>query len=316
MLTDKFSAMKLPKSSGLTLLFSLLVFSLWAQPNFAPTAAENSLLWEISGNNLRQPSYLFGTIHMIPASDFFLSESVKRAFNASSTVTFEIDTENMDNPMMLFSMLGSMTMKNDTTLRDLLTQGEYIMVKNHFDQLGLPLSMLEQVKPIFLSVLASDDMGGAGSEMSLDGMKSYELELTSMAKESNKKVEGLESIAYQLSLFDSIPYAAQAKMLVEAVSGGDRGASEEEADPLDELIGYYKNENIIKLQALVEDEEGIAGFQNVLLTNRNRNWIEPMAKMMRRETVFFAVGAGHLAGSDGLVALLRAAGYQLKPLRD
>lgn len=315
MLTDKFSVMNLPKSSGLTLLFSLLVISLWAQPNFAPTTAENSLLWEISGNNLRQPSYLFGTIHMIPASDFFLSESVKRAFNASSTVTFEIDTENMDNPMMLFSMLGNMTMKNDTTLRDLLTQGDYLMVKNHFDQLGMPLSMLEQVKPIFLSVLASDDMGGSGTEMSMEGMKSYELELTAMAKEGNKKVEGLESIAYQLSLFDSIPYAVQAKMLVEAVSGEDRGSAEE-ADPLDELIGHYKNENIIKLQELVEDEEGIAGFQNVLLTNRNRNWIEPMAKMMRRETVFFAVGAGHLAGSDGLVALLRAEGYQLKPLRD
>lgn len=316
MLTDKLSVMNLPKSSGLSLLFSLLLTSLWAQPSLAPASTENSLLWEISGNSLRQPSYLFGTIHMIPASDFFLPESVKRAFNASATVTFEIDTENMDNPMMLFSMLGNMTMKNDTSLRDLLTEGEYRLVKNHFDELGLPLSMLEQVKPIFLSVLASNDMGGDGTEMAMDGMKSYEMELTSMAQESNKKIEGLESIAYQLSLFDSIPYAVQAKMLVEAVAGGDRGSYEEDEDPLDVLIGHYKNQNIIKLQELVEAEEGIEGFQQVLLTNRNRNWIEPMAKMMRRETVFFAVGAGHLAGADGLIALLRAEGYQLMPLRD
>lgn len=307
--------MKLPKSLTFFLLFSLFLTSARAQHNQAPTEAENSLLWEISGNNLRQPSYLFGTIHMIPASDFFLPESVKRAFDASSTVTFEIDTENMDNPMMLFSMLGNMTMQNDTTLRDLLSDGDYLMVKNHFDQLGLPLSLLEQVKPIFLSVLAADDMGG-GTGAAMEGMKSYELELTTMAKERNKKIEGLESIAYQLSLFDSIPYAVQAKMLVDAVAGEDRGIEEDGEDSLDELIGYYKDQDIFRLQEMVEKEEGIAGFQNVLLTNRNRNWIEPMTKMMRRETVFFAVGAGHLAGANGLIALLRMEGYQLNPLRD
>ena len=74
----------------------------------ATTAAQvedkSSLLWEISGKNLKKPSYLYGTIHLIPKNDFFLTDATKKVFDASQKVTFEINMKEMNNPMAMISI--------------------------------------------------------------------------------------------------------------------------------------------------------------------------------------------------------------------
>ena len=277
---------------------------------YAPTKKERTLLWEISGNGLSQASYLYGTIHMIGADDFFLTEKTKEAFQKSKRLTLEINMEEMMDMSNLMPLMMQSFMKNDTTLKDLLTEAEYSKVKAHFDKLGMPMMFMERIKPMFLSALGSEDL--ANMEQS-GNVKSYEMEFVSMAKEKEMPLAGLETAEYQMSMFDSIPYKAQAKMLVESISANS--GDEEGKDQFGELVKLYKARDLYGLQEMLQsDDTGINEFQDLLLNNRNRNWIPVMKKMMKDEVVFFAVGAGHLAGEEGVVALLRKEGYKVKPI--
>lgn len=291
---------------------------LGAQPTSqAPTAEENSLLWKISGEQLAQPSFLFGTIHLIPADDYNLAEPVRRSLDAAQQVAFEIDTEVMSNPLAMMPMLMKMMMNNDTTLADLLSAEDYQLVADHFTQLGLPMLMMRRVKPMFLTVLASEDMKNMPASQGNGEVMSYELELTRLAKEAGKKINGLETIEYQMGLFDSIPYRAQAKMLLESVKAESQAEGAAPDLTFERMVEMYKNQDIVGMQTMMGDEQGgLQGYEDLLLLQRNRNWIPVMANLMSQGSVFFAVGAGHLAGEEGVIALLRTAGYTVEPVRE
>lgn len=299
------------RSLVLFLFTFLQVAGLWAQT--APTAEENSLLWEISGNDLQKPSYLFGTIHMIPAEQFILKEPTLAAFDQVDRVAFEVDTESMTNPTAILGMMDKMMMQGDTSLQDLLSDEEFKKVEDRFNEIGLPIAFLQRIKPMFLSVLAGDDVQSFAPE-NRDQIKSYELVLTDRAKEQEKDILGLETVDFQMSLFDSIPYRAQAEMLLSAVENG----GESQVGSFEGMVKMYLEEDIVGMQSLMSEGEtngGFGNFEEILLLRRNRSWVPIMQQMMMSSSVFFAVGAGHLAGEEGVIALLRNAGYTLKPLR-
>lgn len=298
-----------------SLLLPLLLAAGFGTAAQAPTADENALLWKISSDNLPTHSYLFGTIHIIPEENFLLTEVTQKAFDSSARIAFEIDTEAMMNPMGMMALMSKMYMNNDTTLKDLLTEADYKRVDEHFTDMGLPMVIMGRIKPMFLSIMAGQDMkaGAKGMPSMGEGSKSYEMELTTRAQAQEKPIVGLETAAFQMSLFDSIPYAAQATMLMEAIdSEGDNSADA----MLEKMVELYTSQNIVGMQELMHaDEAGLGGYEELLLLKRNRNWIPIMEKLMMQERVFFAVGAGHLAGEEGVIALLRKAGYELTPIR-
>lgn len=274
------------------------------------TSAENSLLWEISGNGLETPSYLFGTIHMIAADDFFLTDVMKEKFAETKKLVLELD---MDDPTMLFSAFTSMMMKNGTTLKDLLTAEEYQQVSAHFKKMGLPMFMFNRILPLITStmVMEAETSGGTGG-LSSGSMKSYEMEFMDMAKGKEMDVAGLETVKDQLSVFDSIPYKAQAKMLMDALNGeGDMGAT-----TFDDMVELYKKQDLNGLYKLIsEDSSDMQDYEDVLLVKRNKNWIPKISEMAAVQPTFFAVGAGHLPGKYGVINLLKEAGYTLTPIK-
>jgi hypothetical protein len=287
----------------------------WAQvkvdERFIPT--EKALLWEISGKDLQRPSYLFGTIHIIDKEDYFFTPTMQKALDAAESVAFEIDMEEMTDFSNIMGMMGSMYMKDNKTLRDLLTEEDYQLVNEHFTEMGLPLMLLERIKPMFLSVLAGggEDMmgfGQGGGEQG--GMVSYEMELSEAAKAREKEIAGLETMEFQMGLFDSIPYDAQAKMLMASIKAEK---TEEGENQMDQMVKMYKEQDIQAMQSMMKtDPDGLGGYEELLLQKRNRNWIPKMADMMSKESVFFAVGAGHLGGEEGVISLLRQEGYEVK----
>jgi len=267
-----------------------------------------SLLWRIERSDLPQPSYLFGTIHIIPKDDYFIPSGLEEAFEKSGDVVFEIDMDNMSDMGSLMGLLSSLLMKDGVTLNKLLSDEEYKEVSEYFESMGLPMFLLNKVKPMFLSMLAEVNMDPAS--MQSEEIMSYEQELYQKAQETNKEVGGLETMKYQMSLFDSIPYKEQAKMLLEAVRGTSL-----ESDMFEETVALYRSQNIEAMVEMVGSSEGEdSNFESVLLHNRNQNWIPVMSKMMASGPVFFAVGAGHLAGSSGVIRLLKKQGYKLTPL--
>lgn len=269
---------------------------------------EKSLLWEISGNGLKETSFLYGTIHIIDKEDYFLPAGTLSAIDKSEKVFFEIDMTQMSDVSKLMPLMQKAFMDNDLTLKDLLNDEDYKLVNDHFKELGLPLFFLEKIKPMFLTVFASGDM--SPGDLQNGDIKSYEMEFMKIAENSGKTIGGLETIDYQISIFDSIPYMDQANMLVESIKSTDVGD-----DQMKELVDLYIAQDIAGLYKIMQGDENISEYEDVLLFKRNANWIPIMSQNMASNRSFFAVGAGHLGGAKGVINLLRQEGYSVKPFK-
>ncbi|MDZ4793911.1 MAG: TraB/GumN family protein [Bacteroidota bacterium] len=284
------------------LLVTLVSLSAFTQQK----GADNTLLWKISGNGLEKPSYLFGTVHMICKDDAFLSNNLAKAIEDADRVYLELD---MDN---LFEMIGAMQkmkMNNDTTLADLLSPAEYKLAKEYFEAhiTMLPFSVLETYKPLVASSLLME------ASMVCDEQVAMEQLVMEEAKKKGKRIEGLETMAYQMSIFDSIPYQLQARELLKSISGGDEKSEGDKE--FKELMKAYKEQDLEKLGDMIsKSDEGMMQYEDVLLGNRNRNWVAKLKNLLPNKSLVIAVGAGHLPGEKGLINLLRKEGYKVTPV--
>jgi len=266
---------------------------------------EKGLFWEISHPDIKHKSYLFGTIHMIPEELFFLPEGVKEAIGSAGVVFFEVDISKMKDPVYMMEVLQQSYMQGDTTLSELLSKDEYALVQAHFEEMGMPIFLFEKIKPMFLSVFGDKEIMGKNAEGKL---KFYEFELMDLAEKAGKEIKGLESIEYQMSLMDSIPYAKQAQYLVQSLQSDNNQES-----TLDSIFTLYLAQDIEAMHQSLDDGE-LSEYDNMLLINRNHNWIPVATTNMKEKPCFFAVGAAHIGGPYGMIALLRKQGFRLKPV--
>ncbi|HVG11802.1 MAG TPA: TraB/GumN family protein [Flavisolibacter sp.] len=269
--------------------------------------AENTLLWRITGKGIKEPSYLFGTIHMICGDDIHLSDSLKKAIRNAKNVYLELD---LDNIMEMMGAMNKMKMRDDTTLADLLSPSEYQKVKAFFSESKglLPFSMLETFKPILAASTLMQASLDCSSPVAMEQLVMKE------AKESNRPIKGLESMAFQMSIFDSIPYKVQAKQLLKYVENDGKGEGSKE---FEEMVSAYRSQELNRLEAITKKEEsGLEGFSNLLLYNRNRAWVAKLETLMSEASLVAAVGAGHLPGAQGLISLLREKGYKVEPVKN
>ncbi len=268
----------------------------------------NTLLWKISGKGLEKPSYLFGTIHMLCEDDAVLSDNMKKAIRDCDEVYFEVD---MDNLFEMFGAMGKMKMLGDTTLSDLLNAEDYEKVKDYFEskESMLPFSMLETFKPILAaSTLEQKSLPCENTAM-------MEQVIMGVAKENHKKINGLETMAYQAGVLDSIPYKLQAEQLVSYINSSGKDGNENKQ--LQEMFKAYNEQDLGLLEKLmVETDPGMAGFTDIMLYHRNQNWVTKLKKILPEKSVLIAVGAGHLPGEKGVINLLRKEGYSVTPVEN
>ena len=288
------------------LMLSLVSLASCAQKSEPPKAANNNtLLWKISGNGLKNPSYLFGTIHMLCSDDAILSSNMKKAISNADEIYLEVD---LDNMMEMLTVIPKMKMTGDTTLQDLLSKEDYEKVKNYFEarQSLLPFSMLETFKPILAaSTLEQGDLP-------CDESSAMEQVIMEAAKENKKTIKGLETMGYQASMLDSIPYKYQAQQLVSYIDNADKN---EDSKEMKEMLRAYNEQDLAKLEAmLLKTDAGISAFTDILLYNRNRNWVQKLKELMKNKSLVVAVGAGHLPGEQGVIQLLRKEGYKVEPV--
>ncbi len=282
----------------ISLIFSSLYFTqLYGQKE------KKSLLYEISGNGLSQPSYLYGTIHIICKDDFVMTEATKQKFSEAQQVYLELD---MDDPKMMPEMMKSMYMTDGSTIKSLLSEPDYQKVSQFFkDTLKMNIGTMDKMKPFVLSSMTIPKLIACPSQ-------SYEETFVKMAKNENKEVLGLETFQEQFGALEKMGLKKQADlMLVKMVENWNDGKQE-----IKKLISDYKNQDI---EALFEDmaksKTMDAEFENDLLITRNQNWIPKIQQIAREKSTFFAVGAGHLGGKKGVLALLKNAGFTVKAVK-
>nr|WP_321236513.1 TraB/GumN family protein [uncultured Psychroserpens sp.] len=260
---------------------------------------ENSLLWEISGNGLTKSSFLYGTIHM--TCDASLDEAIINAMDNTSLLVLELD---MDDSSMQMEMMKGVYMKDGNTIKDLVNEEDYATISEFLKvQTGMSIDMLGNIKPFFITAMLYPKLLGCP-------VQSYEEVLMKVAHEQEEEVLGLETIQEQLNVFDEIPYKDQAIDLLR--SAKDNLAYDKES--FNKMLQLYDAENIEGLDAMMKEDKNLSTtkHRDKMLDDRNKNWISKIEDFSKKQPTFYGVGAAHLAGENGVIKLLRKAGYTVK----
>jgi len=281
-----------------TLLIILLII-------FAPTNAqqlEKSLLWKISGKEIKQPSYLYATIHA--TCDVSLEDNVKRALQQTSQLYLELK---LDDPALPSIMIANSNMKDGKKITDFINKDDYVILNTFFKEtIGFDLQQFQTTKPFFLLAILISKL--------LDcPVKSIEEQLMRISSEQRKETYGLETIKEQIDVMETIPYQYQIGELVKSAKDNMR----EDKMEFNELLKIYSSKD---LNALLEStqkssDQTIAKFDKTLLLDRNHNWIPRIEKIINLKPTFIGVGAAHLAGEDGIIQLLRKKGYIVEAIK-
>jgi uncharacterized protein len=274
-----------------------VAFACGLSVNAQAPKSENSMLWEVSGNGLAKPSYLFGTVHMICGKDFIMKPKVLEAFSKTSKLTLEINMDNAEELKVVQEMAMSKEPLSKKLTPKQIAQLEEVLKNNG----GLTLAQVDNYT--LETVMSLVFMNSFGC---ID-LKFYELEFIGKAKESNKPIVGLEKAVEQMDLLNQSFTDDELIAYLQKIN----------VDMCNTMIKDYKNEDINSIYAMTTDKEMMsATTKKTLLDNRNENWLKLMPQMMQKESVFFAVGAAHFAGEHGVLNLLRKAGYIAKPIKD
>lgn len=283
------------------ILATIIGFFLLFQAN-----AQNSLLWEVSGNGLESPSYLFGTMHIMPKKDFKLSQMTKAKLLEAEALLFEVNMFEMPLKEQI-SLARRMFLANGKTLNDLLGEEQYESLRRFAkDSLGVSQRKFDKR----LSRLTPFALNSVFMAAYIGKHKMYEKELYRLGKRHKKQMGELETIDFQLDLVTNIPLDTQIDYFLNV----------DDMHEIYDLISMYKAQDLAGIYSLsmeeVADDDRLAGFMTLFLDDRNADWIPKIEMHMQQNSCFIAVGAAHLPGEKGVLELLKRKGYDVLPVRD
>jgi uncharacterized protein YbaP (TraB family) len=271
----------------------------FAQAAPAPAAATatteaNPALWVLKDDDTT--IYLFGTVHALKPGLSWFDSAVRQAFDKSDQLVLEMvepapaDLQAIVMPMAL-NPAGP-------TITSQLPENKRAAYAAAVVGLGAPATALDNFDPWFAAIALT---AGSLPKFGYDPNQGVEKVLTAAAKEAGKPIAGLETAAEQLGFLDRLPMDVQIRYLVSTVDQLPKTG-----EMLDKMVGVWAKGDPDALAALMnEGMREVPEVGNALLTQRNANWVEWIAKRMDQPgTVFIAVGAGHLAGSDSVQAML------------
>ena len=262
--------------------------------------SKKSLLWEIKNKEGKTCSFLFGTIHAIDETKFYFPKKLERTLSKSDAICLEIKNVATDAPSMDKLML------QDKSLNELFNKAQLDSIYQWADKfLYLKPEQFDEnfgnVKPF---VLLQFILQSSLPEKTL----SYEQLFEDFSLDNKKQLFGLETADFQLGLFDKMSFEQQVQLVMESLK--DVGNAKLK---FEELEAKYLSQDLDALFKYVKEESKLDNRD--LLENRNLNWIPLMEKMMENKVVFFAFGAAHLAGPEGVIELLINKGYQVTPIK-
>jgi len=281
---------------SIALAFALFSNSLVSQER---DTTQTSLLWEISGKNIKQPSYLYGTIHLSDRCVFAYDSIVEQKLYECDAYAMEILMDNIDA-----ETLKKATIMEDNSLDQLISEEDFAFLDSVFkEKLGVSVMLLNKVKPFFI---AAELMQGAA-----EGERSIPLDMhfLRLAKKAGKITLGIEKLMDQVKAVDKIPLEQQVEMLMKGIK--DTVFSDES---FEEMLDAYISADLEKMAVMTNDTIYPDQFHKALNTDRNKNMALSIARIIKEQPAFCAVGAAHLGGKEGIIYLLRQKGLILKPI--
>jgi uncharacterized protein YbaP (TraB family) len=282
------------------LAFALLFFP-YLFPQHADAQTAKSLLWEISGNGLANPSYLYGTMHVGDKRAHDFSDATLKAFNQSKAFAGELNMAEVDQ----LAVLNLMKLADGQKLKELFTADEWTRVETYcMERLRVNVNDFNDYNIFFVYSLI------AQSQFKNQKGQAVDLYFFDQAREQSKKLLGLEKMEEQIAAINSMTIDEQKKMLLESVDDKkDKSGSE-----MKKMLKYYSKGDLDKLMALSTEADLGSNFETAFITDRNHRMAERMVPMMQSQSTFVAIGALHLPGEEGVIQLLRGMGYVVEPL--
>jgi len=264
---------------------------------------DNSLLWEISGNGSQRPSYLFGTYHFAGKEFIDTMKVLQAKLNIADAIVGELI---MDNSVVA-KLAPYMSMKNNS-LDKLLTADQFQLVSAYLKKVaGFDLTLLNSMKPVVVQMTLMQFMAPKTITATNPALDQY---IQDYGRANNKKIIGLETVEDQAEILFGHSIERQKELLLKSVVEAEKNSKESQ-----KLYAYYIAQNLEELEQLfIKSDDYSREELDQLLKNRNVKWVAQLPQLMKNQSLFIAVGAGHLVGKDGLITRLRALGYTVKPV--
>lgn len=287
------------KRSAAAVAVALAAVSLQAAP-------ARNFLWKAtskSGGTI----YLVGSVHLLAQDSYPLNPALETAFKESDLLVEEADLGQMGAAAQM-TFLSRGMLPSSTPLDKVLSPATYALLTKRVADIGIPIEPLKLLKPWMVAQMLEVmqwQKAGYDPELGLDK------HFYDQAQAAGKTIQGLETLDFQVSLFDSLTMAEQDHLLAETLKEIDT----EQAN-LAKLMEAWKAGDAptverIVLAALRQEPQ----LYQRLLVDRNKAWIPKLeALFARKGHTFVVVGAAHLVGPDGLISMLRAKGYTVEQM--
>lgn len=269
-------------------------------------AAGPNFLWKATRGS--STLYLVGSVHLLTRDYYPLDPALDAAFKDSDLLVEEVDIGEMMATENQFSMLMEGMLPSGQTLDKVLSPATFAAVSKRINGLGLPVEPLKRLKPWLLAItLLGMEWQKAGFEAEL-GLDRH---FYDRAKIQGKAVQGLETVAFQISRFDEMTNEEQERLLTETLKELDT----QQAD-VTTLANAWKSGDAATVERIVlQDLKSEPRLYQRMLVDRNRDWLPKIEALVTKGgRPFVVVGAAHLVGADGLLALLRARGFTVEQL--
>ena len=291
-----------------SLLFAGPALAESAEPP-ADAAADESVtqgpaMWKVADEDTT--IYLFGTVHALPKEVEWYSEDIAAALTSSDTIVTEIKMDASVGARMQQLVAETGMMPEGQTLRDLLDEEQRASFEEAMGKISVPVAAFDQFEPWYAGMMMtmiplfqqgySPDTG-------------VEKVLLSEAGEVDQ--DALETIEFQIGVFDGLPQESQINFLIETAENID-----DLKPSLDAMVQEWLEGDAESLADLMNEGLTDENLAEQLLYARNRNWAEWIqARMDAPGTVFIAVGAGHLAGENSVQDALEQRGLEVARIK-
>jgi uncharacterized protein YbaP (TraB family) len=291
------------KTFHLLLLF-ILAAGVFASGLDASGKAKNPL-WRVSSD--KGAVYLLGSIHLLKPSDYPLSKAIEEAYNSSEAVVFELDISESTTGSAKAMMREYVQFGKSGSLKRSLSAGTYGMLQKAFRKRGMDIGGADNLKPWYVAtILTVSELQGLGF-MAEHGV---DMHYFRRAATSDKDIMALETLEYQLGLFNGLSLEAQDAFVRQTLKDISTIKNDFPA-----IVGSWRTGDTKGLLKLLESCKDFRETCRRIIDKRNMDWlprIEALLKSGRPAIVI--VGAAHMVGKGGLISLLKKRGYRVEQL--
>ncbi len=296
---------------SLVFLFAGLSFiSAQAQPAIKDKKYP-SLLWEITGNGLKKPSYLIGTMHVSSKLAFHLPDSFYIALRNAQMVALETNPETWQEDMSKYDLSNNDYSSSSLYSAYASMPNDYLTINTlKFFKYDNKIQRSLYSNPSTINNLLYRSYGNETSDFEEDTY--LDMYIYQCGKKWGKQVAGVENYGESMKLMAEA-YKDEAKDKTKKERSSGDGNDEYSSDKLQEA---YRSGNLDLLDSINKFNSVSDAFDEKFLYKRNEIQAHSMDSIIRSGSILFVgVGAAHLPGTRGVIELLRKKGYKLRPVK-